>query len=32
MGIARSAHYDAASAPDDDTAVVEAISAICGEF
>jgi len=32
MGIARSTYYDAASAPTDNTAVVEAISAICDEF
>jgi putative transposase len=32
MGIARSTYYDAASAHADDTAVVEAIPAICDEF
>jgi len=32
MGIARSTYYDAALAPVDDTAIVEAISAICDEF
>jgi putative transposase len=32
MGIARSTYYDAASAPVDDTAIVEAISAICDEL
>jgi putative transposase len=32
MGIARSTYYDAASVRADDTAVVEAISAICDEF
>jgi len=32
MGIARSTYYDAAPAPTDNTAVVEAISAICDEF
>jgi len=32
MGIARSTYYDASSAPPDDTAIVEAIAAICAEF
>jgi DNA invertase Pin-like site-specific DNA recombinase len=32
MGIARSTYYDAAPAPTDDTAIVEAIAAICDEF
>jgi HTH-like domain len=32
MGIARSTYYDAAPAPTDDTAIVEAIAAICEEF
>ena len=32
MGIARSTYYDVAPAPADDTAIVEAISAICDEF
>jgi hypothetical protein len=31
MGIARSTYYDAAPAPTD-TAVVQAISAVCDEF
>ena len=32
MGIGRSTYYDAAPAPTDDTAIVEAIAAICEEF
>jgi putative transposase len=32
MGIGRSTYYDAAPAPTDDTAIVEAIGAICEEF
>jgi len=32
MGIARSTYYDAAPSPTDDTAIVEAIAAICEEF
>jgi len=32
MGIARSTYYEAAPAPADDTAIVEAIAAICEEF
>ena len=32
MGIARATYYDAALASVDDTAIVEAISAICDEF
>jgi hypothetical protein len=31
MGIGRSTYYDAAPAPTDDTAIVEAIAAICEE-
>ncbi len=32
MGIARSTYYDAAPAPTDDTAIVEAIAVLCDEF
>lgn len=32
MGLARSTYYEPASAPADDTAIVEAIAAICDEF
>lgn len=32
MGAARSTCYEPGSAPADDTAIVEAIAAICGEF
>jgi len=32
MGISRSAYYDAPVSASDDTAIVEAISAICDEF
>jgi HTH-like domain len=32
IGVARSTHYDAPRAEMDDTALVEAIAAICGEF
>jgi putative transposase len=32
MGIARSAFYDEPSASHDDTAIVEAIAAICDDF
>ena len=32
MGISRSAYYDAPAAAPDDTAIVEAMSAICDEF
>ena len=32
MGISRSAHYEQAVPTQDDTAIVEAIAAICEEF
>lgn len=32
MGVARSTYYDAAPMSTDDTAIVEAIAAICDEF